>query len=159
MSISWHQRGVDSLSFGHAMASNSMISPDQYEEFALPYEKQLVEAMHRNNIKANTHICGNIDAIAPLITQNGCDIIDFDHMCNIDTLLDKTTQVLRGNIDPAILVNAAPGEVYELTSQLVHKMKGTGRFILGSGCEISAETPAENLHAFVKAGRDFGQYY
>ncbi|WP_367277241.1 hypothetical protein [Oceanispirochaeta sp.] len=37
-------------------------------------------------------------------------------------------------------------------------MKPQGRFILGSSCEISVETPPANLHAFVKAGRDYGHY-
>ncbi|MEG2117462.1 MAG: uroporphyrinogen decarboxylase family protein, partial [Clostridia bacterium] len=95
------RNGADGVSFGHAMASCSVISPSYYEEFALPYEKRLVNAIHEEGGVAITHICGNITMIADKINTNGSEIIDFDHCCDLTTLLRKTTKILRGNIDPA----------------------------------------------------------
>lgn len=150
--------GVDAIIFGHAMASNTVISPQCYCEFALPYETRLVEAIHKNGVKAMTHICGNIEGIIEEINKNGSDFIDFDHLCDVSKLKEKTQKVLRGNIDPTYLANSTPQEVYARTGQIVQEGKKGGRFILGSGCEITATTPPENLKAFVKAGRDFGRY-
>ena len=31
-------------------------------------------------------------------------------------------------------------------------------FILGPGCALGTETPAENIHALVEAARKYGQY-
>lgn len=150
------ETGVDAISFGHAMASNTVISAQNYEEFALPYETRLVSAIHDNGVKAITHICGDIHGIADRIARNGSDIIDFDHLCDVTELKKQTGKVLRGNIDPSLLANGTAQEVYNQTAKVVQEGKKGGNFILGSGCEVTATTPPENLKAFVQAGRDFG---
>lgn len=149
--------GLDAISFGHAMASNNVISPQNYEEFALPYEKRLIEAIHRNGVRAITHICGDIHRTIEKISTNGTDIIDVDTANDMPALREHTTKVLRGNISPALFANGTSEEVYEETARVVRSMKEGGQFILGSGCEITAVTPPENLHAFVRAGREFGK--
>ena len=151
------ETGVDAISFGHAMASNTVISAQNYQDFALPYETRLVSAIHENGVRAITHICGDIHGIVELITRNGSDIIDFDHLCDVSRLKTQTDRVLRGNIDPSLLANGTPQEVYDQTAKVVQEGKKGGNFILGSGCEVTATTPPENLKAFVQAGRDFGK--
>lgn len=150
------EAGADAIAFGHAMASPSVISRGQYKEFAAPYETRLIAAIHEAGAKAITHICGNIEPVADLIAQTGPDIIDFDHMCNIDVLKEEAPEaVFRGNIDPALLALGTPEQVRERVKELLATAE-QGMLILGTGCEVALNTPAENLHAFVKAGRDFG---
>lgn len=152
------QAGADAISFGHAMASNTVISPKNYEEFALPYERRLVDAIHKTGAKAITHICGSILKTIDKINENGSDVIDFDHICDVRELKQKTNKVIRGNIDPALLVRATPQEVYDEVRKVVTEGKKGGHFILGSGCEITMVALPENLKAFMQAGRDFGTY-
>lgn len=152
--------GADCIAYGHATASSTVISREHYREFALPYEKQLVQAIHQSGAKAVTHICGNIEPIADLINQNGADIIDFDHACDIRSIRRKlgTEKPLRGNIDPTLLAFGTPQLVRAEVKALLQTAKKTkGRLILGTGCEVALNTPAENLHAFVDAGREFGK--
>ena len=78
--------GADMIAYGHATASSSVISKNCYLEFALPYEKRLVETIHRQGAKALTHICGDIENIVDSISENGSDVVDFDHVCDIDRL-------------------------------------------------------------------------
>lgn len=148
--------GADAVSFGHAMASSNVISPAYYEEFALPYEKKLVETIHNEGAAAITHICGNIEKIIPKINDNGTDIIDVDASNDIVAIAQKSKKVLRGNISPVLLANGTAQEVYNETARVVKLMKESGKFILGTGCEMTAVTPTENIEAFVRAGRDFG---
>ena len=84
----------------------------------LPYETRLVSAIHENGGRAITHICGDIHGIVELITRNGSDIIDFDHLCDVSRLKTQTDKVLRGNIDPSLLANGTPQEVYDQTETL-----------------------------------------
>ncbi len=152
------EAGADAVAFGHAMASTSVISRKQYEEFALPYEKELISAIHQVGAAAITHICGNTEPIIDLIAQNGSDIIDFDHVCRIDVLREKAPdKIFRGNIDPALLALGTQEEVCEAVKVLMAADGRSGRFILGSGCEVALNTPVENLNAFVQAGREFGK--
>ncbi len=150
--------GADAVAFGHAMASTSVISRKQYEEFAFPYEKELISAIHQAGAAAITHICGNIEPIIDLICQNGSDIIDFDHVCRLDALREKAPgAVFRGNIDPALLALGTRDEVRDVVKTLIERDGRSGRLILGTGCEVALNTPTENLHAFVQAGREFGR--
>lgn len=150
--------GADGISIGHATASCTVISPTFYQEFALPYEKQIVNAIHQAGGVAITHICGNIMPIASYIAQNNSELIDCDHMCNPIDVLQNTGKVIRGNIDPALLAGGTPKEVYEAAKQLLLEAKHTKRFLLGSGCEINLGTPAENMEALARARHDYGSY-
>lgn len=150
--------GADAVSFGHAMASCTVISRNQYLEFALPYEKRLVDAIHKAGGKALTHICGNIVPILADIDTNGSDFVDFDHMCNPADVLKNTSKIIRGNIDPLLFVNGTPDKMSERIEKLISVCKDSKRFILGSGCEITAAAKEENIRMFVEAGNTFGEY-
>jgi uroporphyrinogen decarboxylase len=149
--------GAMGIAYGHAMASSSMISPVSYRKFSLPYEKRLVQALLDHGAQSvYTHICGNIEPIIDMVNTNGSTVIDFDHVMAVETVLARTPKVIRGNINPAVLVYGSAQQVYEQTKDLVLKSKGSNRLLVGSGCEIQKNTPLENLHAMVQAARDFG---
>lgn len=152
------EAGADGISIGHATASCTVISPAAYQEFALPYEKQLIDTIHQAGGIAITHICGNILPIAEYIAQNGSEIIDCDHMCDMAQVYAKTGKVVRGNVDPALLAKGTPEQVYEAARRLMEENKDTKRFILGTGCEVNLGTPSENLKALAAARRDLGAY-
>lgn len=150
--------GADMIAFGHATASSSVISKNCYLEFALPYEKQLVKAIHDRGAKALTHICGNIENIIDVISQNGSDVVDFDHVCDIGRLRAKVPgKIYRGNIDPVMFAVGTPGEIEDAVRELLAQEGTADMFFLGSGCEINLNTPVENLQSFVEAGRKYGR--
>lgn len=150
--------GADGVAFGHATASCTMISPASYREFAFPYETQIVNAIHAAGGVAIAHICGNILPIAEQVAQNGADIIDCDHMCDIGEMLAKTGKVIRGNVDPALLARGTPQQVYDAAATVLSAGKASKRLILGTGCEVNLGTPAENLAAMDAARKDLGKY-
>lgn len=152
------EAGADMIAYGHATASQNVISDNCYMEFALPYEKRLVQSIHDHGALALTHICGNIENRVELIAQNGSDVVDFDHVCDIDILRAKVPEkIYRGNINPALFAVGTPEEIREKVKELLAKEGTRERFFLGSGCEINTNTPIENLKAFVEAGREFSR--
>ncbi|MHC5001010.1 MAG: uroporphyrinogen decarboxylase family protein, partial [Planctomycetota bacterium] len=50
--------GVDIIGVGDAVCS--LIGPELYKEFVWPYEKQLIDQIHRQGVAVRLHICGNI---------------------------------------------------------------------------------------------------
>ena len=70
--------GADMIGVGDA--ATSLIGMGMYEEFALPYQKKLVDAIHNAGAMVKLHICGNITQKLPLIAQTGADMVDCDHM-------------------------------------------------------------------------------
>ena len=150
--------GADMIAYGHATASQNVISKDCYLEFALPYEKRLVQSIHEYGAKALTHICGNIENIVDAIAQNGSDVVDFDHVCDIDRLRERVPdKIYRGNIDPALFAMGTEGEIWEAVKRLLAQKGAEEKFFLGSGCEINLNTPVGNLKAFTEAGRKYGK--
>lgn len=151
------EAGADMIAYGHATASSNVISKNCYLEFALPYEKKLVQCIHNHGAKAVTHICGNIEPIVDAIAQNGADVIDFDHVCDVNVLREKAPdKIFRGNINPVLFAEGTPGVMEEAVKALLEKEGTRSKFFLGSGCEINLTAREENLQAFVKAGRMYG---
>ena len=151
------EAGADLIAFGHATASCSVISKQAYKEFALPYEKDLVSYIHSLGARVVTHICGNIHPIADLIATNGSDIMDFDSVNNISELIQVAPHmVFRVNISPSLLATGTPEQIEMEAKKILDATADFPGFILGSGCEVNRNVPAENLDAMIRAAKLYG---
>ena len=101
------------------------------------------------------HICGNITHLLPDIKETKPDIVDIDHMVDMDVaygLLGENI-VRCGNLDPVSVIQQKNAEeVKKHVTDLCEKEKGR-RFILSGGCEISITTHPENLIAMREASK------
>src|SRR3990172_2018153 len=66
--------GSDILHCGDSLASCDMISPQQYEMFAFPYQKKVIQAWKAYGARTLLHICGNSTKVLPLYAATGADI-------------------------------------------------------------------------------------
>ena len=149
---------------GSAAAANDVISPKIFKEFFLPYMKMLYDEAHAMGIKnIFCHICGDSNLNLPYWAQ-----LDFGDpgFLTIGQEVDIEiaakyfpSDVIIGNIEPAIIQTGTPEEVYEVTRVAIEKgKKCPGGFILGPGCELPPKSPEENLWAIMQALSDFGWY-
>ncbi|HOC58204.1 MAG TPA: uroporphyrinogen decarboxylase family protein [Verrucomicrobiota bacterium] len=138
--------GADIIGVGDAAAS--LVGPQIYDEFVWPYEKQLVDGIQALGGKVRLHICGNTRRILEGMGRLGCDIIDLDSLAPISEARQKmgTERFLLGNLNPVtVLRNGDPAGVTAAVAEC-HRQAGP-RFIVGAGCEVPRDTPAENLCA------------
>ena len=65
----------DMIETGGGAASNTVISPDMFKEFCLPYDTRQHDIIHDidENIAISYHTCGGMMKLLHLIPQNGCD--------------------------------------------------------------------------------------
>ncbi len=63
----------DLIECGGGAASSSIISPQVFEEFVLPYDLPLHRAIHAAGFPLVYHTCGGMTAILDLIWRNECD--------------------------------------------------------------------------------------
>ncbi len=144
--------GAEIIGIGDAAAS--LIGPRIYEEFALPYERRLVDGVHAMGAKVRLHICGNTRKLVTGMGALGCDIVDLDSLTPLDDARKAmgSRQVLLGNLNPVtVLMNGTPESVTAGIAEC-HRQAG-GRFIVGAGCEVPRETPPENLRALCDYAR------
>ncbi|MBE0542448.1 MAG: uroporphyrinogen decarboxylase family protein [Verrucomicrobia bacterium] len=138
--------GADLIGIGDAAAS--LVGPQIYEEFVLPYEKKLVEGIHACGGRTRLHICGNTRRLLGGMGRLGCHIVDLD---SLSPLADArramgANQVLLGNVNPVtVLRNGNPDIVTNAIAEC-HRQAGA-RYIVGAGCEVPRDTPPENLRA------------
>ncbi len=149
------EAGADIIGLGDAIASQ--ISPTMYEEFALPYERRIFEAVHEMGALARLHICGNTSRILEPMGRSGADIVDLDWMVDLRSaarLYGDKGPALCGNFDPVrVMLRGSPEEVSAAVRTCL--VQGGPRCISAAGCEIPDGTPHENLHAQSRALLDF----
>lgn len=148
------EAGADIIGIGDA--ATSLISPDMFREYALPYQKRIVEAVHAAGGKTKLHICGNTTNVLPLMLETGTDIIDLDWMVDLKrarALAEGKNVVYSGNYDPvAVLLQGTPERVREAVLSCAAICPD--RYISSAGCEVPRDTPPENLLAVAEAVKE-----
>ncbi len=149
--------GAHMVSNGDSPAGPDMVSPRMYREFALPYERKVVECAHACGLPYLLHICGKTDKILEDMLSTGADGLELDYKTSSQLAHDvmKDRAVFVGNIDPSgVLALGTPQLVEEKTRAVLRVFADTPRFILNAGCAIPAVTPPENLRAMIRAARE-----
>jgi len=146
------EAGCHIIGMGDAVCSQ--IDAGTYENFVRDRHKEIIEYIHSIGGLVKLHICGNITHLLPAIREVNADIVDLDWQVGLieaRNILGKEV-ILCGNINPVTVQDLPAEEVYELSKELVYSQKGQ-RFILSAGCEITVNTPSENLMAMRNASR------
>ncbi|MBW1895404.1 MAG: hypothetical protein JRI91_17205, partial [Deltaproteobacteria bacterium] len=147
---------------GSAAASNQLISPKHFEQFVLPYMKELYEEAHALGLKhIYCHVCGEQNRNLPHWSQldfGDPGFLSFGHEVDLETAATYFPKdVILGNVEPAVIQTGSPKEVYELTRIVIERgKKCPGGFMLAPGCEIPPMAPEENVWAMMQAVSDFG---
>lgn len=152
------EAGADMISNGDSPAGPSMMSPEMYQTFALPYEKKVCDWSHQQGLPYLLHICGNTDIILDDMISVGADVLELDYLTNTLVAENKMRDwvAFAGNIDPSgVLALGTPALVAEKTEELLRIFQDNPRFILNAGCAIPPTTPAENLETMIRVARDF----
>jgi uroporphyrinogen decarboxylase len=149
---------------GTAAATNQLISPKQFEQFYLPYMKELYNEAHKMGFKhIYCHICGEQNLNLPYFTEldfGDPGILTFGHEVDLETAAEYFPKdIIMGNIEPAVIQTGTPEEVYECTRKVIEKGKRCpGGFMLAPGCELPPRSPVDNVWAIMQAVSDFGWY-
>ena len=88
-------------------------------------------------------------------------IVSFGHEVDLTTAIKYFGDdcVIAGNIEPQVIQNGTPQDVYELSKRCIQKAKDAPKgFILMPGCELPPMAPPYNVYMMMKAANDFGQY-
>ena len=144
--------GADMVSNGDSPAGPEMISPEMYRQFAIPYEKEIVDEAHACQKPYMLHICGNTDLILDDMAGLGLDSVELDYKTSIrkiyDAMHDRCT--LSGTVDPVgVITFGSVTDVERKTIELLELYKDCPRLIINAGCAIPGNAPHENIKRFV----------
>ncbi len=133
----------------------SQIGPELYYSLAFGRQKKLVDHIHREGALAKLHICGNTEPILPGMIRTGVDIIDVDHLVpsiSAYAAMIGPGQVFSGKSDPVTVIQSGSADTIS-RSVTTDFIDSGGRCIVSAGCEITPETPVENMKYFHAAAQ------
>ena len=143
--------GVHGIQFGDATAS--LVSPDAYRAFVLPYQERAVDALKDRDCDLWIHICGKTDHLLHFL--RGMPIQGFEVDAKVDMgrarelLGDRIA--LKGNLDTTFLLQADAPQVARACRRILEDSRVKTGLILSPGCGVPRMTPLENLRAMVRA--------
>jgi MtaA/CmuA family methyltransferase len=144
------EAGCDIMGIGDAICSQ--INLDTYNLYVKERHKELVDYIHSLNAKVKMHICGDITHLLPSLKDLNIDILDLDWKVNPETAYSILgDNVVRcGNINPVDIQDKNEEELAS-TAGILLRGEIDRKFILSGGCEITVNTPVQNLTALRKA--------
>ena len=131
-----------------------MLSPDDYNEFSLPYIQQIVDAL-----KQETPVIVFAKGcwfVLNKLAATGASALGIDWTCNARNAryLTGGQITLQGNLDPARLFSP-PDQIKQMVEQMIDDF-GKDRYIVNLGHGILPNIPLENVSAFINAVKEFG---
>ncbi len=151
----------DIVETGGGASSSTLISPKIHEEFCLPYDRKMHDALHDLGFPVTYHTCGGTRGIEEMIVANGTDVSETLAPKSIGgnsepwEMRRKTEGriALIGGIDQFnVLTSGSAEEIRKQVRRLFEKVGRDGGYVL-SCADHFFETPPENLEIFAEAAR------
>ncbi len=141
------------------LASGSVISAEQYREFALPWEKQVINYLHRYDLDIVLHICGDTGSIVALMPDTGADLVSIDRLqiSEAVALVGERVRIV-GNLSTSDILLGTEQEIGTAVAEMVEQGQRCPKgFVAATGCEVPIDTPFENVQAFVAVAKEVGR--
>ena len=130
------------------------LSPEDYDIFAGPYQKKVVEIVKKEFPKTPIilYISGSAGVLERM-AQTGVDIISLDWTVDIKEACNRIPSNIgiQGNVDPGLLFGN-PDSIKKRINETFSKAKGR-KYILNLGHGILPGTPEDNAKTFFEHGK------
>jgi uroporphyrinogen decarboxylase len=157
------------LSLSEPTASISLISPDNYREFVLPYHRELVEYFKAKRVGLTVHICGTTYPVYEDLLGAGFTTVSFDldqqsdpalHVDQLARFMDVANgrAVAIGNVDATRFESASRAEIEAEVRRCVDTAGRRSAFILSTSCEIPPRSSPDVVKWFMDAAHEYGRY-
>jgi len=133
------------------------LNPHDYETFALPYSKKVLDAAHATGVPV-IHFGVGATNLLPLMKKAGGDVLGLDWRIP----LDKGWEIVghdcgvQGNLDPITLFSSQ-SLLEERVKDILRRADGRPGHIFNLGHGILQHTPNENVKAVVEMVHEFSK--
>lgn len=152
-------QGVNMVALAEPSASCTCISPQFFQEFAVPYIKKIVKKV--NSPAFMIHICGETFQIIKMLAKIPKMMsisVDKVNLKEAKKELGKKFVVLMGNVSTETMLYGTVHQVENEAKACIHNAGKGGKFMLSTACDLSPKTPPQNIRALINAGKKYGTY-
>jgi len=156
----------DAILVSSAFAGAGFISRQMYEEFVIPYEGRVFQAINGSGLKSYVHTCGAIGDRLDLMSKTVVDGIDTLDPPPLGTVYLEEAKskygerfFFKGNLDAVNELLYADEKTFEsaVTERIRIGKPGSG-YILSSACSVAPHVSPERLKRLVELAEQFGRY-
>jgi len=158
------ESGIQTINYNETWVGFG-ISPKAYREFILPYDREVVSAIHAAGMLVSYHNCGRASKLLELHVETGADALETltpkGRSGDVD-LADAKARVgdritLYGGFNEHVLAEGTAADVVVEVRRCLDAAGGGGRYILRATGQIMAARPG-NIEAMTEAVRRYGVY-
>ncbi|MGE5700729.1 MAG: uroporphyrinogen decarboxylase [Deltaproteobacteria bacterium] len=134
-----------------------VLTPGDYEEYALPYTRQVIENLDRDKVPV-IHFANDCANLLPAIRTLGVDVVAVDWRIPLDVAaaaLGKDVAI-QGNMDPTMLFHP-PEKIDDCVRDVLRRGESAASHIFNLGHGILPPTNPEHAVAMVEAVHRFGR--
>lgn len=153
----------DLIETGGGAASDTVISPSLHQEFCLPYDREIHDALHELGHAITYHTCGGMMHILDAIAENGTDASETLAPPAAGGNITQPEQVreafagkvaMIGGMDQCnILTSGTKEQIRAEVHRLFEGFGKDGGYIMAASDHFF-DTPAENIYAYAEAARE-----
>lgn len=143
--------GADVITVSDPTATGEILGKKNFEKFAVPMYRKLVDEIHKLNTPVVIHICGDTTSIIESLNLIGADAFSFDSIVNIKTVKEKINTRIMGNVSTQLLQQGPEERIINITKNCII----SGADIVSPACGLSMSTSIKNLKSmtqYVKEG-------
>ena len=158
----WEGALPDMVETDGGAASNTVISPDMFREFCLPYNKRQNDLFRSKGIKTVCHLCGGVMSMLDLVAESGADGLEtmtpksMGGDCNLAEASRRIGDKLFfiGGFDQnAGFEKSSPEKVRKMVFDYFEATKDHGGYIIAPSDHFFFGDPA-NIQAFSDAVKE-----
>ena len=139
--------GVDAVQLFDSWSG--CLSPTDYQEFVMPYNKEILETIGTNPIP-RVHFGVGTAGILRIMKEAGGDVIGVDWRVPIDKAWEQIgNTAIQGNLDPATLLGGR-SLLEARTKEILSRIGGRPGHVFNLGHGVLPETPVENAKELVQ---------
>jgi uroporphyrinogen decarboxylase len=152
----------DLIETGGGAGSSTVISPQIFSKFCLPYDKRMHEALHDLGFKITYHTCGGTLGIEESIIENGADVSETlappsvggnQEPWEFKRKVGNRIGLIGGLDQFNVLTTGSRELIRKKVFELFEKVGQNGGYIC-SASDHFFETPVENLIVFSEAAKE-----
>ena len=159
------RRGADAIKISSPYVGGGFLSREFYQEFVVPYERKLAQAVRAAGGFIYTHTCGAIGDRLDLIIESGVNGIEtLDPPPLGDTDLETAKRnfgdriFFKGNIDSVnVLLFGDADLIRKATRRCLEVGSPGGGYILSTACSVAPAVPPDNIKLMVETCRRFSE--
>ncbi len=146
--------GADVIAISDPTATGEILGSRNFEKFAVPFYKEMIDTIHSFGVPVIVHICGKAESIIESLNLINADALSFDSVVNMRSAKARINTRLMGNVNTQLLHMGAREKIISITSNCI----ASGVDIVSPACGLSMSTTVSNLQAmtdFVRKGIDY----